>query len=165
MKKNFVKLFILGLGVVGINYSGVSANAAEVQFNNINSEEYWIDSNLVGTKENIDDKKSEVIRPRVGGNVYKNGKITSYNVTSRTYTGIVTKTSKSWVKVKLSGTIFGVKLSSEAGKSYSETKKAKRYSIKATAKATFQVYDQYSGNYLYSTTTSGNLSGTEDVGI
>ncbi|QQU21506.1 hypothetical protein I6I78_17160 (plasmid) [Enterococcus casseliflavus] len=162
MKKRLVTVFLMVLGLFSLSLISNEVNASEINFDSISSSENFVDPELVGTSIDVD---HSLIQPRSGGYLYKNGKITSYKVTKRTYAGIVNKNTKTWIKFSVSGKILGVTLTAEAGKEYSEKRQAKRYNIVATAKATFGVYDKYSGNYMYSTTVSGDLSGREDIAI
>lgn len=99
----------------------------------------FIDENLIGTK--IDGPTT-----RTGGYLYKNISYTKTNDTKK-YLGIVTKgTSVS----------FGVTLKSyiNLGVASSVSRQYKEYRHTADFKATWGVNDKYSGNYMYSTTTT-----------
>lgn len=102
--------------------------------------ETFIDENLVGTK-------IDVPMTRTGGYLYKNISYTKTNV-KKTYLGIVSKgLSVSFGTTLAKGYVnFGI--------AYSEDRTYKEYKNTADIKATWGVYDKYSGNYMYSTTTS-----------
>ncbi|BDG69764.1 hypothetical protein ENLAB_33280 (plasmid) [Enterococcus innesii] len=102
--------------------------------------ETFIDENLVGTK-------IDVPMTRTGGYLYKNISYTKSNA-KKTYLGLVTKGAS---------VSFGVTLAKgyvQVGVAYSEDRTYKEYKNTADIKATWGVYDKYSGNYMYSTTTS-----------
>lgn len=162
MAKKFLGFLLVFVGVVCIGLFGSNVKADELAFDQVNTSQNFIDPDLVGTK--VEGSNTD-LQPRTGSYLYKNGKITSYTVSSRKYIGTITKTSKSWIKITIEGKFAYGSTKLETGKSYSETRKAKCYTIKGTAKGTFGVYDKYSGNYMYSTTVSGNFTGREETPI
>ncbi len=162
MLKKLLGVLCVFVGVVSFGLFASDVNADEMVFENVTTGQNFIDPELVGTKVEI---SNIGIQPRTGGYLYKNGKITSYTTISRKFVGTVTKKTKTWIKFTIEGKFSYGSAKLETGKEYSETKKAKQYSIKGTAKGTFGVYDKYSGNYMYSTNVTGTFTGKEEVAI
>lgn len=140
------KLLTFALATLGfILFSTVttaSASTTNITEDPVISEnsETFIDENLVGTK-------IDVPMTRTGGYLYKNISYTKSNA-KKTYLGLVTK----GLSVH-----FGVTLAKgyvQVGVAYSEDRTYKEYTNTADIRATWGVYDKYSGNYMYSTTTS-----------
>lgn len=100
----------------------------------------FIDENLVGTK--IDFPMT-----RTGGYLYKNISYKKINDKS-TYLGVVTKGVSVSFGVTLAKGYVTLGVESSASREYKE------YRHTADFTATWGVYDKYSGNYMYSTTTS-----------
>ena len=98
----------------------------------------FIDENLVGTK-------IDVPMTRTGGYLYKSISYKKTNDT-RKYLGIVTKGTSVSFGVTLKGYI-------NLGVATSVSRQYKEYRHTADFKTTWGVYDKYSGNYMYSTTT------------
>ncbi len=165
MKKMFLGILLAAVGVVSVGLSTDEVKADEMVFDQVERTQNFVDPALVGTKVDVSTYVTSGSQPLTGGHLYKNGRITSHTVTSRTYVGVVTKANTTWFTLSIEGTFKWGALKAEIGYQYSSTKQAKRYNVTGTSKATFDVYDKYSGNYMYSTSLSGNFSGREDIAI
>ena len=153
MKKLFLGIGTLLLG--SFLFLTVDASATENQIDSLptsventdlDSTSIFIDSNLIGTK--IDVPK---ISTRDGGYLYKN-KSWSESNKKKTYLGKVDK------GLSVSFGVTTAKGYIQIGLATSSTRQYKEYRNNVTFKSTWGVYDKYSGNYMYSTTFTQNLT-------
>lgn len=141
--KKVLTIFLATIGFILVS-TATSTSASTTIFTEvpvISEDSYtFIDKNLVGTKIDIS-------MTRTGGYLYKNINHTKTNDT-KTYLGKVTKGTSVSFGVTLAKGYVTIGVESSASREYYE------YRHKADFKATWGVYDKYSGNYMYSTTTS-----------
>ena len=140
--KKLLSIFLTAIALILFSTTTL-ASASTMAFTEepvLENSNTFIDENLVGTK-------IDVPMTKTGGYLYKNINFTKSNDT-KTYIGKVTKTTSVSFGVNLAKGYITLGIESSASREYKE------YRHKADFKATWGVYDKYSGKYMYSTTTS-----------
>lgn len=120
---------------------------------------------VVNAEQNeiIGDSSSALLSRSTSGYLYKNGKITSYQQTGRTFVGTINKGTKTWIKGKIEGVIGPAKLSLELGREVSTSMKAKRYKVTGKVTSRYDKYDRYANKKIGTVTYTNHLTWYEDI--
>lgn len=113
--------------------------------------------------EIIRESPSELSFRSTSGYLYKNGRITNYQQTSRTFIGTMNKGTKTWIKGKIEGVIGPAKVSLELGREVSTSMKAKRYKVIGRVTSRYDKYDRYANKKIGTVTYTNSLTWYEDI--